>query len=200
VRIDSRQRTPLDIDGENDNLNDNLHDNFQDQVVVAAWNENKKLSVPPPPAWDDITTPNISTTAWLLSESAAHRVLRHDLEGVLSRHFVEKYYDLLLLPNCHPEFHHGWIHEMGDLMLQHKSLQYSVLACAASHIHFIDASSPMQELALTYYSQAIRGLSEILAMSSASQPIENNNGLLMSVMLLYLHGVRSIPSPLPCFV
>ncbi|KIX10425.1 uncharacterized protein Z518_01507 [Rhinocladiella mackenziei CBS 650.93] len=125
------------------------------------------------------------TNAWLLSESAAHQVLCHDLESVLSRHFVEKYYDLILLPNCHPEFYHGWITEIQHLMIRHKSLQYSVLACAASHLHFIDASSQMQELALTYYSHAIRGLSEILA--SASQ-IENHNGLLMSVILLYLHG------------
>ncbi|KIW69228.1 hypothetical protein PV04_05117, partial [Phialophora macrospora] len=71
-------------------------------------------------------------------------------------------------------------------MVQHKCLQSSVLACAASHLHFVDASPQMQELSLTYYSQAIRSLSEVLA--SASSHLENHNGLLMSIMLLYLHG------------
>ncbi|EXJ85680.1 hypothetical protein A1O1_06046 [Capronia coronata CBS 617.96] len=70
-------------------------------------------------------------------------------------------------------------------MVQYKSLQYSVLANAASHIHFIDDSSQMQELALTYYSHALRGLSELLPKTSQ---LENHNGVLMSVMLLYLHG------------
>ncbi|KAJ9640173.1 hypothetical protein H2204_003398 [Knufia peltigerae] len=121
----------------------------------------------------------------LFSASAAHQVLKQDLKPVISRHFIDIYYGLLILPNCHPEYYWGWINEIQELMVQHESLQYSVLANAASHIHFIDDSSQMQELALTYYSQALRGLSELLV--KASQ-VENHNGLLMSVMLLYLHG------------
>lgn len=71
-------------------------------------------------------------------------------------------------------------------MIEYKSLHYSVLANGASHLHFIDSSNQMQELALTYYSNALRNLSDLLARSSR---LENHNGLLMSVMLLYLHGV-----------
>ncbi|KAF2260878.1 hypothetical protein CC78DRAFT_522587 [Lojkania enalia] len=119
------------------------------------------------------------------SESAAHQGLSRDLELTISRHFIEKYYGLLLLPNCHPAFYDGWITEIQYLMLQHKSLHFSVLANGASHLHFIDASNQMQELALTYYSNALRNLSDLLAKSSR---LENHNGLLMSVMLLYLHG------------
>lgn len=44
----------------------------------------------------------------------------------------------------------------------------------------------MQELSLTYYSNSLKGLSELLG--GLSQ-FENDNGVLMSVMLLYLHGV-----------
>lgn len=44
----------------------------------------------------------------------------------------------------------------------------------------------MQELALTYYSKALRGLSEVLV--NVNQ-LENHNSILMSMMLLYLHGV-----------
>ncbi|KIW17822.1 hypothetical protein PV08_05017 [Exophiala spinifera] len=121
----------------------------------------------------------------LFSASTTHQVLKQDLKPVISRHFMDIYYGLLILPNCHPEYYWGWIKEIQELMVQHESLQYSVLANAASHIHFIDDSSTMQELALTYYSQALRGLSELLV--KASQ-VENHNGLLMTVMLLYLHG------------
>lgn len=132
------------------------------------------------------STTSVESQLCLLSASAAHQVLRHDLESIISRHFVEKYYRLILLPDGHPDFYNGWIGEIQDLMMQYKSMQYSVLTCAASHMHFIDTSPQMQELALTYYSKAIRGVSEILSHTSE---LENHNGLLMSVMLLYLHGV-----------
>jgi hypothetical protein len=125
----------------------------------------------------------------LASASATHRQVTTSLEMVISRHFVEKYYGLLLLPNCHIDFYDGWITEIQQLMVEHKCLHYSVLANAASHLHFIDASSQMQELALTYYSKALRGLSNLLGRTSG---LENHNGLLMSVMLLYLHGVSYI--------
>lgn len=122
----------------------------------------------------------------LLSESTAHQGLSRDIEIAISRHFIEKYYGLLLLPNCHPDFYDGWITEIQYLMINHESLRYSVLANGASHLHFIKSSKPMQELALTYYSNALKDLSSLLARPFE---LENHNGLLMSTMLLYLHGV-----------
>ncbi len=125
----------------------------------------------------------------MLSEAAAsHQVVCRDLESAISRHFVDKFYRLLLLPNCHAAFYKGWITEIQHLMVQHKSLLYAVLACAASHLYLRDSSWQMQELALTYYSKAIREVSGVLAAENSRQ-ITNHDGLLMSVMLLYLHGV-----------
>lgn len=121
----------------------------------------------------------------LPSESVAHHGLSRDLELVISRHFIERYYGLLLLPNCHPDFYDGWITEIQGLMVQHKSLHYSVLANGASHLHLLDENNNMQELALNYYSSAIKDLSKLLAQE---ERLENHNGLLMSIMLLYLHG------------
>jgi hypothetical protein len=108
-----------------------------------------------------------------------------DLELVISRHFIERYYGLLLLPNCHPDFFDGWITEIQYLMVKHKSLHYSVLANGASHLHLLDKNNNMQELALSYYSSALKDLSRLLTHQAR---VENHNGLLMSVMLLYLHG------------
>jgi hypothetical protein len=71
------------------------------------------------------------------------------------------------------------------LMQDSTSLQYSVLANAASHVHWIDGKPQMQELALSYYSRSIRGLSDTLA----GKGPQDENATLMSVMLLYLHGV-----------
>lgn len=73
-------------------------------------------------------------------------------------------------------------------MGRHKSLYYPVLACAASHVFLTDATWGMQDLALTYYSKALRELSTLL---SAVSEHENHNALLMSVILLYLHGVSN---------
>jgi len=110
------------------------------------------------------------------------------LEVIISRHFIEKYYEFLLLPNADPSFHDGWIRDIQELMVEDESLRYSVLANAASHIHNMDTNPGMQSLALKYYSKSIRGLSKVLV--QANDPyLTSYNGLLMSVMLLYLHGV-----------
>ncbi|EXJ60026.1 hypothetical protein A1O7_04175 [Cladophialophora yegresii CBS 114405] len=153
-------------------------------TATAESNDTQQLSISRKDQYSDnsVTDATVSRS----SEAAAHQLLCHDLESVLARHFVDRYYALLLLPSCHPEYYHGWINEIQELMLQHKCLRSSVLACAASHLHFVDASPQMQELSLTYYSAAIRGLSEVLA--RASSQLENHNGLLMSIILLYLHG------------
>lgn len=129
----------------------------------------------------------------LLVESAAtHGVLSQKIQHVLSRHFVQQYFSLLILPRCHPGFHDGWLTDIQHLMTTHKCLYFSVLACAASHVHFIDASTPCQALALTYYTNATRELSSLLKSASS---LENHNGCLMSIILLYLHGV-SVPRTL----
>jgi hypothetical protein len=131
---------------------------------------------------------NDATVVCLRSEDAAHAQLTFDLEVVISRHFIEKYYEFLLLPNCHPSFHDGWIRDIQELMGEDESLRYSVLANAASHIHNMDTNPGMQSLALKYYSKSIRRLSKVLV--QANDPyLTSYNGLLMSVMLLYLHGV-----------
>jgi hypothetical protein len=125
------------------------------------------------------------------SEQAAHMQLTIDLEVVISRHFIETYYGYLLLPNCHPAFHDGWIRDIQELMVDDKGLRYAVLANAASHIHNMDTNSGMQSLALKYYSKSIQGLSHVLI--QANNPyLTSCNGLLMSIMLLYLHGVSWI--------
>ncbi|KAH7071239.1 hypothetical protein BKA63DRAFT_578403 [Paraphoma chrysanthemicola] len=123
----------------------------------------------------------------LQSAHAAHRQLTVDLEVVISRHFIEKYYEYLLLPDCHPAFHDGWIKDIQELMVDDEGLRYAVLANAASHIHNVDTNPGMQSLALKYYSKSIRGLSHVL--DQANDPyLASCNGLLMSIILLYLHG------------
>ena len=131
------------------------------------------------------------TSVCLRSESATHRKLTIDLEVIISRHFIEKYYHFLLLPNCHRAFHDGWIKEIQELMVTDESLRYSVLANAASHIHNVDANPAMQSISLHYYSKSIRRLADVLSLAT-NRYLASYNGFLMSVMLLYLHGVSDI--------
>ena len=145
------------------------------------------MSATPRPVVVDETTAVATTNLCFLSAATAHRQLCDDLEPIIKRHFAQNYYQLLILPNCSEEFFYGWIADIQKLMVQYKSLKFSVLACGASHLHFVDASSMMQELSLTYYSNSIKGLSELLG--GELSELENDNGVLMSVMLLYLHGV-----------
>lgn len=78
--------------------------------------------------------------------------------------------------------------EIKASMGEWKSVRYSMLCNAASNLHFIESSNMMQELALTYYSKALRGLSDILG---RAEPLASCNSVLLSMMLLYLHGVRA---------
>lgn len=123
----------------------------------------------------------------LLSELVAHHHLSSDLEIVISKHFAEKYCGLLLLPNSHPKFYDEWLTGMFRLIPYHDGLRYSVLANGASHLHLVDKNDSMYELALTYYSNALQHLVKSL---DKEQEAAENNGLLMSVMLLYLHGCQ----------
>ena len=129
------------------------------------------------------------------SVSTDHRALSPDITPLIYKHFVDKYYPLILLPNCHPKYYWVFLHKLELLLPEYPCLQYTVLASAASHLHSTLGSAQMQELSLTYYSQALQSLQELLA--SASR-LENNNGLLMSIMLLYTLGVsRSAASLSP---
>ncbi|KAM5371429.1 hypothetical protein ACJA88_009416 [Fusarium oxysporum] len=122
----------------------------------------------------------------LLSQAATvHRVLSNHLELRVSDHFSDKYFSLLLLPDCYRGFHDGWLTEIKQLMVTHKSLYYSVLACAASHIFLTDSVWEMHPIALSYYAEGVKELQ--LLLGKVSQ-YENHDALLMSVMLLYLHG------------
>ncbi|ETN43748.1 uncharacterized protein HMPREF1541_02907 [Cyphellophora europaea CBS 101466] len=91
---------------------------------------------------------------------------------------------MIVLPNCHPSFYHGWINEIRQLMTVHKSLYYSVLACSASQLRSLSGTQQMHGLALEYYSRGIETVSSLLAVESAA----THNGLLMTIILLYLHG------------
>ena len=115
----------------------------------------------------------------------AHQRLKNDMEPFLSRHFVKQYFDLLLNPDGHVDFHDDWITDIQRLMQNSKSLRNSVLANAASHMHWMDGLPQMQELALNYYGRSVKGLSDALS----GTLIQNENATLMSVMFLYLHGV-----------
>lgn len=122
------------------------------------------------------------------SETHAEKWSAHTLESILLRYFVEKYYDMLLLPECPSDFYLGWINQIQAKLAcpEYTCMHHSLLANAAANLHFVDAKPRMQVVALTYYSHALGGLSKLLAQGGTS---EADDGLLMSVMLLYLHGV-----------
>lgn len=127
------------------------------------------------------------------SEAHTEKWSAHTLESILFRYFVEKYYGLLLLPECHSDFYLGWINQIQAKLAypEYRCMHHSLLANAASNLHFVDSKPRMQVVALTYYSNALRGLSKLLAQGSTS---ESDDGLLMSVMLLYLHGCVGLES------
>ncbi|KIW18847.1 hypothetical protein PV08_03136 [Exophiala spinifera] len=120
------------------------------------------------------------------SASLAHQALSRDIKPHIFKYFIDEYYDLILLPKCHPKYYWTFFREIERLLPKYQTLQSTVLANAASHLDSTIESASLQELSLTYYSQALQGLQELLG--SAPQ-LEENNGLLISIMLLYTLGV-----------
>lgn len=118
------------------------------------------------------------------SARVACRIILRDVEPVVSANFFDKYFNMIVLPNCHPQFYHGWIAEIKQLMTQHPSLYYSVLACSASQVHSLSGTPQMRGLALEYYDRSIKGVLQLVDVESAA----THNGLLMTIILLYLHG------------
>jgi hypothetical protein len=112
------------------------------------------------------------------------QIMRRDVEPLVSANFFDNYFNMIVLPNCHPQFYHGWIGEIKDLMTKHPSLYYSMLACSAAQVHSLSGTSQLHGLALEYYDRGIKYVSQLLDVDS----VANHNGLLMSIILLYLHG------------
>lgn len=121
----------------------------------------------------------------------AEILLFRDITPFICNHFVNEYYSVILLPNCHPEYYWGLLNEIQRIMPQCQSLTYTVLANAAAHLHSISGSAQMHELAIGYYSQAIHHLQVFLRLTPR---LRDDNALLISVMLLYTLAVSTLPS------
>jgi hypothetical protein len=124
----------------------------------------------------------------LESEAISKGLLRSEIEPFISKHFVDTYYRLIVNPESHRDFYDDWLGDIQTLMSGSKALHYSVLANSASHRSYADKNPGLHELSLSYYSRSMRGLAQTLA---GTPRYEQHNAILISVMLLYLHGVSS---------
>lgn len=120
----------------------------------------------------------------MLSETLAGRLVLRDVEPLVSANFFDKYFDMIVLPNCHPRFYYGWIAEIKDLVVRHPSLYYSMLACSAAQVHSLSGASQLHSLALEYYGRSLKYICQLPETESSA----SHNSLLMSIILLYLHG------------
>jgi hypothetical protein len=110
--------------------------------------------------------------------------MRRDVEPLVSANFFDNYFDMVLLPDCHPQFYHGSLGEIKDLMTKHPSLYFALLACSAAQVCSLSGTSQLHGLALEYYDRGIKHVSELLDVDS----VANHDGLLITIILLYLHG------------
>ncbi|KAL7905149.1 hypothetical protein GGI35DRAFT_472011 [Trichoderma velutinum] len=129
------------------------------------------------------TRPFISS----LESAMMHDASLHHVHGIVREQFVNVFYRLILLPGCHSNFSNGWLADIVESIPSCPALNFSVLACAASHLYLVSNSALMQRLALMYYSDAITNMSRLLAVTTEPN---NHDGLLSSVMLLNVHGCQ----------
>jgi hypothetical protein len=122
----------------------------------------------------------------LASGMTAWRISSRDVKPMISKHFINSYLNLLILPDSDPRYSSSFVNEIGRHVPQNTGLQCAMLANAAAHLSSITKSVQMQELAIDYYLQALRYLQADLENESR---VKTDNGLLISVMLLYVLGV-----------
>ncbi|KAH8731971.1 hypothetical protein GQ44DRAFT_270319 [Phaeosphaeriaceae sp. PMI808] len=121
------------------------------------------------------------------SENTFQEKQSRDLEVIMSRHFIDKFFAVIVLPESHSAFVSDWITKIQSLWTNSSSVRFAVLANASSHLHNYDANTRMQSLALNYYSKSVKGLSDVLV-KSKNQHFVNSEGFLISIILLYVHG------------
>ena len=134
----------------------------------------------------DSASPSAGGSPSIQSEALSQKFLHLELEPVISRHFIDSYYELIINPESHLDFYDDWINDLQAVMSKSKALRYSMLANSAAHLSTVNGSSSMNDLALSYYSHSMSALVEAIDKKPESQ---DPNAVLMSVMLLYLHGV-----------
>lgn len=130
-------------------------------------------------------TPVPQTGFSMLSEATSLQVVHRDTEVLLVNHFADKYYQTIVLPDCHADFYVGWTNSIQQIMGEHPALYYAVLACSASQFHSLTQVLQMHDLALDYYSRSMKKVGQLLCRTSVAM----DDVLLNSIIFLYLNGV-----------
>lgn len=121
----------------------------------------------------------------MLSEMTTLQLVHRDTDALLVNHFADRYYDTIVLPDCHADFYVGWTRSIQQIMKEHPALYYAVLACSASQFHSLTQVSQMHDLALDYYSRSMKKVGQLLGRTSVAM----DDVLLNSIIFLYLNGV-----------
>jgi hypothetical protein len=128
----------------------------------------------------------VTKPAFILEAGAAHTLVSRDIETAINVHFDSEFGMLIMPPGGHPSFFDEWPTEIRQIRGGFKAFHYAALACSASHLHYKSVSPQMQELALTYYCDALRHLGQLLASNATG--LAHQNGIIMSILTLCLHG------------
>ena len=134
--------------------------------------------------------PHSTLKAPIAGAALAQRSLLLDIEPLVTRHFIESYYRLVINPDSHSDFYTDWLTAIQCQIPTYDALRYSVLSNAASHLYFTDDTASMQDLALSYYSKSLESINIALRGSWADRNALHAN--LTAIILLYLHGVSTL--------
>ena len=117
---------------------------------------------------------------------------KSDLEVNLFRRYVEDLQPLLLLPTTHPGFTAQLVPEEVDMLLRFDGLRDIILALGASHTHHRHIeNAQLSEASIKYYSRAVSGVTRALHNIDWNYD-DFDDALLLAVILLYIHGARSL--------
>lgn len=117
--------------------------------------------------------------------------IRSQVELDLVYHFLNKFFSLLVLPTWNTSHFLEYQFQLVNMMMHHDNVKYAVLASCAANKYILSNHRRYQNLALIYYSKAVKGVSDAV-LQLHSQNRAPDDSLLATVVYLYLHDVCSL--------
>ncbi|RSL93453.1 hypothetical protein CEP52_013236 [Fusarium oligoseptatum] len=122
------------------------------------------------------------------SPSPGRSLFKPGIESELIHHLINYYFSIIVLPTTSQEHIRRSRSELIDMMLHSESVKDAVFACCACNKHVLLNDNRHKNVALHYYSKAVRELNQTLAtfQPTGKRP---DSSLLTTVVFLYVHDL-----------
>ncbi|RDW56345.1 hypothetical protein BP5796_13256 [Coleophoma crateriformis] len=112
--------------------------------------------------------------------------IRSNLEAGLIHYYLDTFVSIVLLSNLDPRFYSEYRWHVVNLALNCDTVKCAVLACCATNKYMRSKDVRFHKLSMTYYSQAIEGVNQMIAQLSSADG-SPGDALLTAVIYMYIN-------------